>query len=287
MNMLKTMLLMFILTSILLVAGQMLGGPTGVVIALVFAIGMNFFSYWFSDKIVLRMYRGQEVSRNEAPELHEIVEKLARRAEIPMPKVYILPSNSPNAFATGRNPNHAAVAVTQGLMRTLNRDELEGVLAHELGHVLHRDILIGTIAGTMAGAISMLASMAQWAMIFGGGDDEDNPFGFIGLLVGMIVLPIAAMLVQMAVSRSREFAADERAGELTGKPKALADALRKITATAQAIPMQEAGQATAHMFIANPLSGQNMAQLFSTHPDPEERIRRLMEQQEKVGYGAY
>ncbi len=287
MNMLKTMLLMFVLTSILLVAGQILAGPTGMAIALVFAVGMNFFSYWYSDKLVLKMYRGQEVSRNEAPQLHEIVENLARKAEIPMPKVYILPSESPNAFATGRNPNHAAVAVTQGLMRTLDRDELEGVLAHELGHVLHRDILIGTIAGTMAGAISMLASMAQWAMIFGGGDDEDNPFGFIGLLVGMIVLPIAAMLVQMAVSRSREYAADQRAGELTGKPKALADALRKITATARAIPMQEAGQATAHMFISNPLSGQNMAQLFSTHPDPEERIRRLMEQQEKVGYGAY
>jgi heat shock protein HtpX len=242
-------------------------------IALIFALLMNVFSYWFSDKIILKMYRAQEASKAEAPELYEMVRRLARKADLPMPRVYIINQPQPNAFATGRNPEHAAVAVTTGIMRILNVDELEGVLAHELAHVKHRDILIGTVAATIAGAISYLAHMAQWAMIFGGSDDDDggNPFAAI---VMMIVAPIAAMLIQMAISRSREYAADAGGARIAGNPRHLAGALKKLESASQQVPMQ-AEPATAHMFIVNPLSGKSMMKLFSTHPPMAERIARL------------
>ncbi len=277
MNVLKTGLLMAVMTAIFIFAGGALGGQTGIVIAVGFALVTNFFSYWYSDKIVLKMYRGQEVGRQDAPQLYELVEKLAKKAGLPMPKVYVLPSEQPNAFATGRNPEHAAVAVTQGLYRMLNERELAGVLAHELAHVKHRDILIGTVAGTMAGAISSLAWMAKWGMIFGGfSRDEDGDSG-LALLVMAIVAPIVALIVQMAISRSREYHADRAAGEITGDPMALAEALYKIHHAAEQIPMREAGPATAHLFIASPLSGRSLMNLFSTHPSMEDRIAKLQE----------
>ncbi|NOZ68102.1 MAG: zinc metalloprotease HtpX [Deferribacteres bacterium] len=272
MNIFKTALLMTVLTLVLLWAGAALGGRSGMTIALVFALAMNAFSYWFSDKIVLKMYRAREVSEADAPELYSIVRRLAQRAEIPMPRVYIMDQAQPNAFATGRNPSHAAVAVTSGIMNLLSREELEGVIGHELAHIKHRDILIGTVAATIAGAISYLAFMARWALIFGGRDDEDsNPFVAI---VMMIVAPIAAMLIQMAISRSREYAADSGGAKIAGNPRYLSNALRKLQAAAQRIPL-EAQPATAHMFIVNPLSGGGIARLFSTHPPMEERIARL------------
>ena len=231
------------------------------------------FSYWFSDKIVLKMYRAQEVSEQEAPELFSMVKRLTQKAGLPMPKVYIINQDQPNAFATGRNPAHAAVAVTTGIMRILSREELEGVIGHELAHVQHRDILIGTVAATIAGAISYLAHMAQWAMIFGGRDDDDggNP---LAAIVMMIVAPIAAMLIQMAISRSREYAADRGGAKIAGNPQHLADALKKLHMASQRVPMK-AEPATAHMFIVNPLSGRGFSKLFSTHPPMEERIARL------------
>jgi heat shock protein HtpX len=273
MNIFKTAALMTGLTLVLLWAGNAFGGQSGMTIALIFALLMNVFSYWFSDKIILKMYRAQEASKAEAPELYEMVRRLARKADLPMPRVYIINQPQPNAFATGRNPEHAAVAVTTGIMRILNVDELEGVLAHELAHVKHRDILIGTVAATIAGAISYLAHMAQWAMIFGGSDDDDggNPFAAI---VMMIVAPIAAMLIQMAISRSREYAADAGGARIAGNPRHLAGALKKLESASQQVPMQ-AEPATAHMFIVNPLSGKRMMKLFSTHPPMAERIARL------------
>ena len=274
MNMLKTMLLMTGLTLVLLWAGNAMGGRSGMTIALIFALAMNVFSYWFSDKIVLKMYRAQEAGKADAPELHEMLRRLSRKADIPMPRIYIINQPQPNAFATGRNPDHAAVAVTTGIMRILSAEELEGVIAHELAHVKHRDILIGTVAATIAGAISYLAYMAQWAMIFGGRDDDDgNP---LVALIMMIVAPVAAMLIQMAISRSREYAADAGGAKITGNPRYLANALRKLHSASQQIPMK-AEPATAHMFIVNPLSGGRMAKLFSTHPPMEERIARLEE----------
>ena len=275
MNMLKTMMLMTGLTLVLLLAGNAIGGQSGLTIALIFALAMNVFSYWFSDKIVLKMYRAEEASRADAPELYEMVRRLARKADIPMPRVYIINQPQPNAFATGRNPEHAAVAVTAGIMRILSAEELEGVIAHELAHVKHRDILIGTVAATIAGAISYLAYMAQWAMIFGGGDDDEGGNRLVEIIM-MIVAPVGAMLIQMAISRSREYAADAGGAKITGNPRYLADALRKLHSASQQIPMK-AEPATAHMFIVNPLSGGRMAKLFSTHPPMEKRIARLEE----------
>ncbi len=274
MNGLKTMVLMVTLTLLLVAIGGMLGGRTGMTFALIMAFGMNFISYWFSDKIVLRMYRAKEVSASEAPELYEIVRRLANRAELPMPKVYMIDEDQPNAFATGRNPAHGAVAVTRGIMRILSKEELEGVLAHEMSHIKHRDILVSTVAAAIAGAISYLAQMAQWAMIFGGGRDDDDRGNPIAAIVMMIVGPIAAMLVQMAISRSREYGADEGGARLTGNPRYLAGALRKLQAASQRIPM-DANPATSHMFIVNPLTGGGLVKLFSTHPPIEERIARL------------
>jgi heat shock protein HtpX len=273
MNTLKTATLMVGLTLVLVWAGAAFGGQSGMTIALIFALLMNIFSYWFSDKIVLKMYRAQEVSEQEAPELFSMVKRLTQKAGLPMPKVYIINQDQPNAFATGRNPAHAAVAVTTGIMTILSREELEGVIGHELAHVQHRDILIGTVAATIAGAISYLAHMAQWAMIFGGGDDEDggNP---LAAIVMMIVAPIAAMLIQMAISRSREYAADRGGAKIVGNPQHLADALKKLHMASQRVPMK-AEPATAHMFIVNPLSGRGFSKLFSTHPPMEERIARL------------
>ncbi len=272
MNIFKTALLMTGLTIVLLWAGAALGGRSGMTIALIFALAMNAFSYWFSDKIVLKMYRAREVSEADAPELYSIVRRLAQRAEIPMPRVYIMDQAQPNAFATGRNPSHAAVAVTTGIMNLLSREELEGVIGHELAHIKHRDILIGTVAATIAGAVSYLAFMARWAFIFGNRDDEDsNP---VVAIVMMIVAPVAALLIQMAISRSREYAADSGGAKIAGNPRYLSNALRKLQAAAQRIPL-EAQPATAHMFIVNPLSGGGIAKLFSTHPPMEERIARL------------
>jgi len=274
MNNIKTLFLLVTLTLILVWAGGALGGKQGMTIALIFALMMNFFAYWFSDKIVLRMYRARQASESEAPELYGIVRRLVQKAGMPMPRIYIINEDQPNAFATGRNPGHAAVAVTTGIMRILSHDELQGVIAHELSHVRHRDILISTIAATIAGAISFLAQMAQWAMIFGGRGDDDEGGNPIAALAMMIVGPIAALIVQMAISRSREYSADEGGARLAGNPRYLAGALRKLHAASQKIPMH-ANPATSHMFIVNPLSGGGLLKLFSTHPPIEERIARL------------
>ncbi len=275
MNGLRTMTLMVALTLLLVFVGAALGGRNGMTIALIFAFGMNFITYWFSDKIVLKMYRAKQVSEAEAPELFGTVRRLSQKAELPMPKVYIMEQEQPNAFATGRNPKHGAVAVTTGIMKILSREELEGVLAHELAHIKNRDILVGTIAATIAGAISYLAQMAQWAMIFGGRSSEEGEHGNpIASLVMMIVGPIAAMLVQMAISRSREYGADAGGANISGNPLYLANALKKLQMASRRIPM-DANPATSHMFIVNPLSGGGILKLFSTHPPIEERIKRL------------
>lgn len=278
MNRVKTAMLLATLTALLLWAGQALGGHSGLVMALVFAALMNFGAYWWSDKIVLRMYGAQEVSEAQAPGLHGIVRDLARRADIPMPRVYLIPQEAPNAFATGRSPQNAAVAVTEGLMRLVDRDELAGVLAHELGHVRNRDTLIMTVAATIAGAVSMLAQMAQWALIFGGGrssDDDDGGGHPMAGLLGVLIAPIAAMLIQMAISRSREFLADEAGARLTGNPLALASALRKLEAWSRRVPMTAGSPATAHLFIVNPFTGGGLLSLFSTHPSTDARVARL------------
>ena len=264
------------LTAVFMVAGQALGGSNGMVIALVMAVGMNFFAYWFSDKMVLKMSGAREVTQAEAPELHQMVAQLAQRANLPMPKVYIIHKDAPNAFATGRNPNHAAVAVTTGLTNILKKDELEGVLAHELAHIKNRDILISTVAATMAGAISTMASMAQWAMIFGGGrsNDENGGGEIIGNIVMMILAPIGASLIQMAISRSREYQADATGAAICGQPQSLASALQQLEIYNRQGPMN-VNPATAQMYIVNPLSGGQLANLFSTHPPMQERIKRL------------
>ena len=275
-NQLKTTLLLAVMTAFIMIVGNLLGGRQGMVIALVLAAGMNFFSYWYSDKIVLKMYQAREATPQQAPVLYAMVQSLASQANLPMPKVYIIPKEAPNAFATGRNPDNAVVAVTQGLLDLMDRQEVMGVLAHELAHVKNRDILIGTIAATMAGAIMMLASMARWSAIFGGmhRDDDNGGMGAIGMIVMSIIAPMAAMIIQMAVSRSREYLADATGAHIAGGPEGLARALEKLGAYAKRIPMQ-ANPSTAHMFIVNPLSGKSLQSLFSTHPPVEERISRL------------
>jgi heat shock protein HtpX len=279
MNTIKTVGLMTFMMVLFVAIGGALGGRSGMVMAIVIATVMNVGMYWFSDKLVLSMYHAKPVTEVEAPELHAIVRMLVQKAGMPMPKVYIIPEETPNAFATGRNPEHAVVAVTQGIMRILSRDELSGVIAHELAHIKHRDMLTGTIVATIAGAISMLAQMAQWAMIFGGGrrDNDDEGGSPIVAIVMMIVAPIAAMLVQMAISRTREFEADKGGAQIAGHPSGLANALLKLEKGSQIIPMHDAKPATAHMFIVNPLTGGGLMKLFSTHPPIEERVKRLNE----------
>ena len=276
-NRLKTTLLLSLLTVLMVLMGSAIGGQSGMVIAFLMALAMNFFSYWFSDKIVLKMYGAREVGEHDHPAYYGMVRRLATQAGLPMPRVYIIPSESPNAFATGRNPNHAAVAATEGILRILSPEELEGVMAHELAHVQNRDILVGTIAATFAGAISMLGSMLQWGAILGAGrsDDEEGAGSLAGSLVMAFIAPLAAMLIQMAVSRSREYLADETGARICGQPLALANALRKLHNASHAIPMQEARPASAHMFIVNPLTGGSLLKLFSTHPPMEERVARL------------
>lgn len=274
MNYLKTAVLLALLTALLVFFGGLVGGRQGAVIALLIAGVMNFVSYWYSDKIVLKMYRAKEVTETEAPGLYNIVRDLTMKANMPMPKVYMMEQETPNAFATGRNPEHAAVAVTTGIMKLLNKEELTGVLAHELAHVMNRDILIATVAATIAGAISYLSQMAYFSSLFGGRDDREgsNP---VALIVMMIVAPLAAMVVQMAISRSREYGADAGGANIAGNPIYLANALRKLDFYNKRIPMEVPNQATAHMFIVSPLSGGGMLKLFSTHPPIEERIKRL------------
>ncbi len=272
--MLKTGLLMGGLTFLFMIAGQALGGQSGMMIALIMALGMNFFSYWFSDKLALKMSGAVEVSADQAPDLHQMVSGLASRAGLPKPRVYIIQQSTPNAFATGRNPEHAAVAVTSGIMQLLSKNELEGVIAHELGHIKNRDILISSIAATMAGAISYLATMAQWAMIFGGRSDDDEGGGILGAIAMMIIAPLAAGLIQMAISRSREYQADATGAAICGNPNALASALERLEQSNRQRPMN-VNPATAQMYIVNPLTGGQIANLFSTHPPIRERIERL------------
>ena len=278
MNQFKTFFLMLVLTVLLIFVGSVIGGRNGAIYFFIFAALMNFITYWFSDKIVLRMYRARQVTQAEAPELYQIVGELVNKASLPMPKVYIMENDTPNAFATGRNPEHAAVAVTTGILRILSKDELMGVIGHELSHIQHRDILISTVAATIAGAITILARVAQWGAIFGGvgsNDDEGRGGNFLFVLLFSIVAAFAAMLIQMAISRSREYLADEGGAHLS-HPLSLAKALRKLDMAAQRIPM-EANPSTAHMFIVNPLRGGGVLSLFSTHPPIEERIAKLEE----------
>ena len=277
MNTIKTGLLLGALTGLLMLIGGFFGGQQGVVIAFIFAMVLNFGSYWFSDKLVLSMYHAQPVSESEAPELYAIVKTLALKASLPMPRVYIIPGDTPNAFATGRNEHHAVVAVTEGILRILTREELEGVISHELTHIKQRDILIGSIAATLAGAIVMLANMAQWAAMFGGAsrdDEEGGGGGIVGLIIMAVLAPIAATIIQMAISRSREYLADAGGAKISGKPYALANALEKLSRASQAVPLA-ANPSSAHMFIVNPLTGRSLMNLFSTHPPVEERIARL------------
>lgn len=278
MNQLRVWVLMAVLTALLVAIGDLVGGRSGSMVFFLIAMAMNGVSYYFSDRIAIRMTRSQPLPESQAPQIHDAVRRLSTRAGIPMPRIYYTPSPQPNAFATGRDPAHAAVAVTEGLLRLLDRREVEGVLAHEIGHIKNRDTLIGAIAATMAGAISMIADVARWGLMFGGlhrNDERGNAGGSaIGSLVMLIVAPLAAFLVQMAVSRSREYLADQTAAQLAGDPEALASALLKLERGAHAIPM-EVNPGTAHLFIVNPLSGQALMALFSTHPPIAERVRRL------------
>jgi heat shock protein HtpX len=275
-NWVKTAMLMAAITALFVVIGGMIGGSKGMMLALLVALGMNFFSYWFSDKMVLRMYNAQEVDETSAPQFYRMVRDLATRAQLPMPRVYLINEDAPNAFATGRNPEHAAVAATTGILRVLSEREMRGVMAHELAHVKHRDILISTVSATMAGAISALAN---FAMFFGGRDSEGRPSNPIASIAVAILAPIAGALIQMAISRAREFEADRGGAQISGDPQALASALEKIHAYASGVPFPaaEAHPATAQMMIMNPLSGGGIANLFSTHPATEERVARLME----------
>ncbi|OOP57963.1 MAG: protease HtpX [Candidatus Brocadia carolinensis] len=277
MNYVKTTILLIALTLLLIWVGSMIGGRQGATFAFAIAMGMNFFSYWFSDKIVLKMYGARIVSEQESPDYYAMVRELTDRAGMPMPKMYIIPTNAMNAFATGRNPNHAAVAVTEGMLNTLKREELKGVLGHELSHIRNRDILISTIVATIAGAVMLLADMARWAALFGGyggRDDGENRGSGFAMLFLAILAPIAALIIQMAISRSREYAADKGGALLTGNPLGLAGALEKLQQSSTVRHMN-ANTATAHMFIVNPLSGRSLLSIFSTHPPIEERIKRL------------
>jgi len=277
MNTLKTAFLLTVLTIFLVLIGDYFGGQNGMILAFIIAAVMNFVSYFFSDKIALAAYRAQPVTREQEPRIYGIVERLTQKTGLPMPKIFVIPTESPNAFATGRNPNHASVAVTHGILGLLNDDEMEGVLAHELGHVRNRDILISSVAATIAGAITIAARMFGWAAMFGGyggRDDRDRGGGALGALFMMILAPIAALLIQMAISRSREYQADETGAHITGNPYALASALQKLDAYSRRVPMQ-ATPSTAHLFIIQPLLGMNFASLFSTHPPTAKRIERL------------
>jgi heat shock protein HtpX len=280
MNHMKSAMLLALLTALLLVLGHAIGGESGLAIALFMALIMNFGSFWFSDKIVLKMYGGREVTEREAPELVSMVRSLSMQANMPMPRVYILDEQAPNAFATGRSPKKGAVAVSAGLLQMLNRDELAGVIAHELAHIQNRDTLIMTIAGTIAGALSYLSQMAMWGMLFRGGDDREGP-NPIAALIGIVIAPIAAGIIQMAISRSREYIADANGARISGSPMGLANALRKIEAYAKRMPMEHGSPATAHLFIINPFKG-GFASLFRTHPDTGERIA-LLEQMAMTG----
>ncbi len=285
MNYVRTAILLAGMTALFMGAGFMIGGQQGMLIALVLAAGMNFFAYWNSDKVVLRMYRARPVTQAEAPAFYNIVAQLADKASLPMPRVYIVENDQPNAFATGRNPENAAVCATTGLLRNLSHEEIAGVMAHELGHVKNRDTLTMTITATIAGAISMLANFAMFAGMFGGNNNRNNPFGFVGVLLVAILAPLAAMLVQMAISRTREYAADRMGAEISGRPLWLASALEKLERGAQAIDNEaaERNPATAHMFIINPLHAHGVDSLFSTHPSTANRIRRLRELAGAVG----
>ncbi len=275
-NQLKTGLLLGLLTAIILMFGSMLGGQTGLILAFILAIAMNVGSYWFSDRIVLSMYKARELGPEDAPALHRMVEELASRGGLPKPRIFLIPQEAPNAFATGRSPNNSVVAVTQGIMQLLSPEELKGVLAHEIGHIKNRDILIQSVAATLAGVIMFVSSMIKWAAIFGmGGNDEEGGNPLLAIVLA-IVAPIAAMLIQMAISRSREYLADRTGAQLAGNPRHLAGALEKLDTYSRRLPMKQGNPATAHMFIVNPFSGQNLANLFSTHPPVQERIQRLM-----------
>jgi len=277
-NLFKTAVLMAAITALFMAIGAMIGGRSGMTIALIVALGMNFFSYWFSDKMVLKAYGAQPLDASNAPELYAIVNELANSANIPMPRLYLIDSDTPNAFATGRNPKHAAVAVTRGIMRICTREELKGVIGHELSHVLNRDILISSVAATLAGVVMMIGTMARWGALFGGfggRDDNNRGGGIIELLAMAILAPLAATMIQLAISRTREYQADASGAHLTHNPLLLANALRKLESANERMPMADASQATAHMFIVNPLSAGGMSRLFSTHPPIEERIRRL------------
>lgn len=275
MNSIKTVFLMTLMMVLFLIVGGALGGETGLIIAFIFSLALNFGSYWFSDKIVLKMYKAKEVTREANPRLYDTVAMLADQAQLPMPKVYIADNPTPNAFATGRNPDNGAVAVTTGILRILDQKELEGVLAHELAHIKNRDILISTIAATLVGTITFIARMAGWAMLFGGRDE--NSGSAISSLVLLILSPIVAVLIQLAISRSREFMADQGGAQICGQPLALAGALSKLQSANKQIPMRNAETSTAHMFIVNPFLGKSMMKMFSTHPPVEERIKRLQE----------
>jgi heat shock protein HtpX len=286
MNSLKVVMLMVVMLALFAAVGYLIGGQGGMLIALVLAMGLNFFSYWFSDRLVLKMYRAREIKETDHPRLYAVVRRVAQKGMVPMPRVYIVPSKAPNAFATGRNPENAAVAATEGLLEMLNEDELEGVMAHEIAHVRNRDMLIGTVVATLAGAIGILASIARWGALFGGYSRDNDRGGGIGLLVAAIIAPIMAILIQTAISRQREYKADSTSGEITGKPLALASALKKLHTAPVRLNLDQR-PATAHMMIANPLSGRGMASLFSTHPPVEKRIKNLQDMVQKAAYQGY
>jgi len=275
MNVFKTVILLTALTLLLIFIGQLVAGPAGALVAFIIALLMNLVSFWFSDKIVIGMYRGREILPSDEPRIHRMVSNLSQAANIPKPRIYLIPLNVPNAFATGRDPKHASLALTEGILRTLNEEELEGVISHEIAHIKNRDILIGTIAATLAGAIMTIAYWARWIAFLGSGDEDRGGIGLIGILLLSILAPLAATIVQMAISRTREYQADETGAHLSGKPLALANALEKLEMVARRNPLGGGSPATSHLFIVNPFRGGFLFRLFSTHPPIEERIRRL------------